>query len=107
MDSDDICLKNRIKYSYDFLSNNSKFALVAGKSNTINENDQIINFRKFTLKLNLINCRIFLDNPISHTTIMFRKKFLKNLVVTPKNTSILKILIYYRESLKIIIKLKF
>ena len=79
MDSDDICLKNRIKYSYDFLSNNSKFALVAGKSNTINENDQIINFRKFTLKLNFINCRIFLDNPISHTTIMFRKKIFKKL----------------------------
>ena len=62
MDSDDICLKDRIKYSYDFLKRNSKFALVAGKSNTINENDQITDVRRFTLKLNLINCRIFIDN---------------------------------------------
>lgn len=79
MDSDDICLKDRIKYSYDFLKRNSKFALVAGKSNTINENDQITDVRRFTLKLNLINCRIFIDNPISHTTIMFRKKIVKKL----------------------------
>ena len=79
MDSDDICLKDRIKYSYDFLKRNSKFALVAGKSNTINENDQITDVRRFTLKLNLINCRIFIDNPISHTTIMFRKKIIKKL----------------------------
>ena len=79
MDSDDICLKNRIIHSYDFLKNNKEYALVAGKSNIIDENGKLIKVRRFTHKSDLINSRIFVDNPISHTTIMFKKKIIEKL----------------------------
>ena len=77
MDSDDICLPNRIKDSYNFLSKNKKYALVAGCSDTINENGDILARRRFTLEFELIKTRVLIDNPISHTTIMFRKNILK------------------------------
>ena len=77
MDSDDICLPNRIKDSYDFLRKNKNYALVAGCSDTINENGDILARRRFTLEFELVKTRILIDNPISHTTVMFRKKILK------------------------------
>ncbi len=79
MDSDDICLKDRITQSYEFLKKNKEYALVAGRSNTINEKGKLIRVRKFTHNPDLINCRIFVDNPISHTTIMFKKQIIKKL----------------------------
>ncbi len=79
MDSDDICLKDRIIQSYKFLKNNKEYALVAGRSNTINEKGKLIAVRRFTHDPDLINCRIFIDNPVSHTTIMFKKKIIKRL----------------------------
>tara|TARA_E500000178_G_scaffold351429_1_gene412498 strand:- start:1066 stop:2064 length:999 start_codon:yes stop_codon:yes gene_type:complete len=79
MDSDDICLKDRIIQSYKFLKNNKEYALVAGRSNTINEQGKLISVRRFTLNPDLISCRIFIDNPISHTTIMFKKKIIEKL----------------------------
>ena len=79
MDSDDICLPNRIKESYNFLSKNKDYALVAGCSDTINENGNILNRRRFTLDYELIKTRILIDNPISHTTVMFRKNILKKI----------------------------
>jgi len=79
MDSDDICLKNRIKDSYNFLKNNPNYSLVAGTSNLIDENDRLTKIRRFTHDINLIKCRIFLDNPISHTTVMFRKNIIKQI----------------------------
>ena len=48
-------------------------------TNTINEKGKLIRVRKFTHNPDLINCRIFVDNPISHTTIMFKKQIIKKL----------------------------
>ena len=79
MDSDDICLKDRIAQSYEFLKKNKQYALVAGKSNIINEKGKLIRVRRFTYNPDLIYCRIFVDNPISHTTIMFKKLIIKKL----------------------------
>ena len=79
MDSDDVCLPNRIKDSFNFLEKNPDHCLVAGKSNTINEFGKILKKRRFTLNNNLIQTRIYIDNPFSHTTIMFRSKALKNI----------------------------
>ena len=79
MDSDDICLRDRIIQSYNFLKNNKEYALVAGRSNIINEKGKLIAVRRFTHNPDLINCRIFVDNPVSHTTIMFKKKIIKRL----------------------------
>ena len=85
MDSDDICLKNRIIQSYEFLKKNKQYALVAGRSNIINEKGKLIRVRRFTYNPDLINCRIFVDNPISHTTIMFKKLIIKKLGGYSKN----------------------
>jgi len=79
MDSDDVCLPNRIKDSFNFLEKNLDHCLVAGKSNTIDEFGKILKRRRFTLNHNLIQTRIFIDNPFSHTTIMFRSKVLKQI----------------------------
>ena len=79
MDSDDVCLKDRIIHSYQFLKKNREYVLVAGRSNIINEKGKQVAVRRFTHKFDLINCRIFFDNPISHTTIMFKKKIIKKL----------------------------
>ena len=40
MDSDDICLPNRIKESYKFLNKNKKYSLVVGCSDTIDEKEK-------------------------------------------------------------------
>ena len=80
MDSDDICLPNRIKDSYDFFRKNKNYALVAGCSDTINENGDILARRRFTLEFELIKTRILIDNPISHTTVMFRKILLVGVI---------------------------
>lgn len=85
MDSDDICLKNRIIQSYEFLKKNKQYVLVAGRSNIINEKGKLIRVRRFTYNPDLINCRIFVDNPISHTTIMFKKLIIKKLGGYSKN----------------------
>ena len=77
MDSDDVCLPNRIKDSYEYLIQNKNCAFVAGHSDTINETGGILNKRRFTTDLELIKVRILIDNPISHTTVMFRKDILK------------------------------
>lgn len=79
MDSDDVCLKDRLIHSYQFLKNNREYVLVAGRSNIINEKGKLVAVRRFTHKSDLINCRIFFDNPISHTTIMFKKKIIRKL----------------------------
>lgn len=79
MDSDDICLPDRIKDSYNFLIKNRKYAFVAGCSDTINEYGNILARRRFTLEFELIKTRILIDNPISHTTAMFRKEILKEI----------------------------
>ena len=42
MDSDDICLPNRINDSYNFLINNQDYVLVAGMSDTINSSGNIL-----------------------------------------------------------------
>ena len=53
MDSDDICLSNRIKDSYNFLKNNQDYTLVAGMSDTINSSGKILKKRRFTLRPDL------------------------------------------------------
>ena len=73
MDSDDICLPNRIKDSYDFLSKNKNYVLVAGCSDTINENGDILARRRFTLEFELIKTRILIDNPIYIQQLCFEK----------------------------------
>ena len=77
MDSDDICLPNRIKESYEFLVKNNQYGFVSGCSDTINEAGSILAKRRFTLDFELIKLRILTENPISHTTVMFRKSILK------------------------------
>tara|TARA_Y100000816_G_scaffold263886_1_gene222635 strand:- start:491 stop:1489 length:999 start_codon:yes stop_codon:yes gene_type:complete len=79
MDSDDICLSNRIKDSYNFLKNNQDYTLVAGMSDTINSSGKILKKRRFTLDPDLLKIRILIENPISHTTAMFKKSNLKKL----------------------------
>lgn len=77
MDSDDICLTNRIKDSYSFLKNNQDYALVAGMSDTIDSSGGILKKRRFTLDPDLLKIRVLIENPISHTTVMFKKSILK------------------------------
>lgn len=79
MDSDDICLPNRIKESYKFLNKNKKYSLVAGCSDTIDEKGKILLKRRFTLDFELIKLRILIENPISHTTVMYRKSVLNKI----------------------------
>ena len=79
MDSDDICLSNRIKDSYNFLKNNHDYTLIAGMSDTINSSGKILKKRRFTLDPDLLKIRILIENPISHTTVMFKKSNLKKL----------------------------
>ena len=64
MDSDDICLSNRIKDSYNFLKNNQDYTLVAGMSDTINSSGKILKKRRFTLDPDLLKIRILIV-PIS------------------------------------------
>ena len=78
MDSDDICLSNRIKDSYNFLKDNQEYTLVAGMSDTINSSGKILKKRRFTLDTDLLKIRILIENPISIQQLCL-KKVLKKL----------------------------
>ena len=59
MDSDDICLPNRIKSSYEFLENKKSFILVGGKSNTIDSDGNLLKKDFFLLMKLLLKTDFF------------------------------------------------
>lgn len=79
MDSDDICLPNRIVESFNFLKQNPKYVMVAGKSDTIDNKGKILKRRRFTYDEDLIETRMLIENPISHTTVMIRKSIFRKI----------------------------
>lgn len=69
-DSDDISEKNRLELSYDFLKSNSDFWVVSGNNIIIDEESNIIWYRKYN---NDIKNTILKKSPISQPSSTFRK----------------------------------
>ena len=74
-DSDDISETDRLKLEYNFLKNNEKYWAVSWNNIIINENSEIIGYRKYN---NDIKNIILRKSPISNPSSMFRKSFFIN-----------------------------
>ena len=81
MDSDDICLPNRIKESYEFLVKNNQYGFVSGCSDTINEAGSILAKRRFTLDFELIKLRILTEINFTHNCYVSKKYFKKRILL--------------------------
>lgn len=73
IDSDDISLPDRLETQVDFLENNPEYGLIGSNIIIINENSEIIGFRKFPLKDNEIHNVITRFNPIAQSSVLLRK----------------------------------
>lgn len=83
-DSDDISKKNRIKTLYTFLEKNLNIALVASNYNVINTKNKIIEKRICNIDLFSYPKNLFFNNPIGHSTIMYRYKIIKRIGTYPE-----------------------
>ncbi|EJB5573592.1 glycosyltransferase [Citrobacter sp. Cf039] len=75
MDADDISLPDRIATQVDYLESNPLVTLVSTACQFIDENDNVIESRKFKIVVDNINIRKSLPfrNPILHAAMMVRK----------------------------------
>jgi len=74
MDADDISYLSRLEKQFNFLENNSNIDLVGTASNEIDENGGFIRMRIVPEKHDDIIFLLPKVNPITHSTVMFRKK---------------------------------
>ena len=74
IDSDDVALPYRFKVQVEFLEKNPDFGLVGSDTIIINENSQIIGFRKYPSTNNEIRKVITRINPIAQSSVTLRKK---------------------------------
>ncbi len=85
LDSDDIALKNRFLDQVNYLKTNKKINLVAAIARVIDENGKTITFHPSPKEIKDFNNIIIYKNIIAHSTVMFRKNYLKKIGIYPKN----------------------
>lgn len=83
-DSDDISKKNRLRKQINFLENNPKIPLVASFYNVIDENGKKIQI-KIDSKIKNIKEKMFINNLVAHSTVMYRRSLLSKVGAYPKN----------------------
>ncbi len=81
IDSDDVAIENRIKIQVDFLEQNPDYGLVGSDTLIINENSQIIGYRKFPSTNKSIKKIITRYNPFAQSSIVIRKSVIKEVGV--------------------------
>lgn len=74
MDSDDIAVKDRLKKQVVFLEKNPAVGVVGSWVELIDDQGRTKGFMKFPKEPKDILRKIFLYNPIRHSTVMFRKE---------------------------------
>jgi len=74
-DADDISKKTRLKKQYAFFENNSNCALLGSSYCLIDKKNKIIETRIMKNSFNLKN-KLFFNNLIAHSTVMFRKSII-------------------------------
>ena len=83
LDADDLSHKDRLKIQYKFLNKNKTAKLVCTLTKFINERNQFIKNFWTPRNIDLLNKMILYENVISHSSIMFKKKFLKKVGYYP------------------------
>ena len=84
-DSDDISKKNRLRKQINFLENNPKIPLVASFYNVIDENGKKKIQIKMDSKIKNIKEKMFINNLVAHSTVMYRRSLLSKVGAYPKN----------------------
>lgn len=73
VDSDDICLPNRLEQQKNFLDSNSEYALVGSNTIMIDDSDNIIGQRNYPQTYEEILKQILKYNPFAHSAVFFKK----------------------------------
>lgn len=79
MDSDDVSTPDRLQKQVDFLKNHPQIIVVGGQCAIVDENNQVVGFKKFPLTQNQIKDMIFWAVPIQQGYMMVNTSLL------PKN----------------------
>ncbi|WP_232223931.1 glycosyltransferase [Marinitoga sp. 1137] len=74
MDGDDVSFPKRLEKQKEFLDKNPECILVSGLTVTIDENSNILSYQKRYFNTKIISKVLPYNNPITHSTIMFRKE---------------------------------
>lgn len=77
MDDDDIARKDRLERQINFLSSHKEIGVVGSWVRLVDKNGKEIGLLKFPCKNTAIIKKIFLYNPIRHSTVLFRKNLIK------------------------------
>jgi len=85
LDSDDISYINRFYLQKKVLNENKKINLVATRARLIDENGKTIKLQPTLREMKDFNKIIVYKNIFAHSSIMFRKNYLKKIGIYPKN----------------------
>jgi len=85
LDSDDMSCANRFYVQHKFLNENKKINMIAARVRLIDENGKTVGFHPSIKEIKDFNKIIFYKNIIAHSSVMFRKDFLKKTGIYPKN----------------------
>ena len=114
IDSDDVCVKERLAVQYDFMEKHPKVDVIGSNAYLINENNRIIGITDEAVSEKKIFSKAPLMNPLLHPTVMMRSSLIKQyyynenyrvcqdfelwnrLLLQHKIVSIKKPLVYYR-----------
>ena len=78
-DTDDINLKGRLKFQYDFLIKNPIYSLVGSNIIEFNPKEERIILKKLNSNINSKFNLYMIRNPINHPTVMFKKEKIINI----------------------------
>ncbi|MFT3751973.1 MAG: glycosyltransferase [Paludibacter sp.] len=78
MDADDVSLLNRIATQIDFFEKNPKIDIVGSNIQIINENGEIVSYRKYFKKNFFLQLGSIFRSPVAHPTVMFRRSIIDN-----------------------------
>jgi len=85
LDSDDMSCVSRLYLQQKFLNENKKINLVAARARLIDENGKTIGFHPSIKEIENFNKIIFYKNIVAHSSVMFRKNFLRKTGIYPKH----------------------
>ena len=85
LDSDDMSCINRFYLQQKILNENKKINLVAARARLIDENGKTIKLHPSHKEIKDFNNIIIYKNIVAHSTVMFRKNYLKKTGIYPKN----------------------
>lgn len=77
MDGDDVSLPNRIAKQVAYLDAHPEVSVVGGSMNIINENDQVISYRKYPTGTFAFNWLSVYRTPLAHPTVMMRRNIVE------------------------------